>query len=124
MVEISEIIENIKTVFNNRSAKDQIFRDSLLGFEKTIAFTLTDNDSYWFQISKGIVPSINKGIPLRSDIKLISDTESLMAILGNKMDPMKAMLTGKLKISGSIQDVVWLKKFLERNREAISGLLK
>lgn len=124
MPEISEIIENIKTVFNNRSAKDQIFRDSLLGFEKTIAFTLTDNDSYWFQISKGTVPSINKGIPLRSDIKLISNTESLLAILGGKLDPMKAMITGKLKISGSITDVVWLKKFLERNREAISVLLK
>jgi len=124
MAEISEIIENIRTVFNNRSAKDQIFRDSLLGFEKNIAFTLTDNDSYWFQITKGTVPSINKGIPLRSDIKLISNTESLLAILSGALDPMKAMMTGKLKISGSISDVLWLKKFLERNREAISGLLK
>jgi len=122
--EIAEIIENIRTVFNNRSAKDQIFRDSLSGFEKTIAFTLKDNDSYWFQISKGIVPSINKGIPLRSDIKLISNTESLLAILSGALDPMKAMMTGKLKISGSIQDVVWLKKFLEKNREPIASLLK
>lgn len=124
MPEIAEIIENIRTVFNNRSAKDQIFRDSLSGFEKTIAFTLKDNDSYWFQISKGIVPSINKGIPLRSDIKLISNTESLLAILSGALDPMKAMMTGKLKISGSIQDVVWLKKFLEKNREPIASLLK
>ena len=124
MPEIAEIIENIRTVFNNRSAKDQIFRDSLSGFEKTIAFTLKDNDSYWFQISKGIVPSINKGIPLRFDIKLISNTESLLAILSGALDPMKAMMTGKLKISGSIQDVVWLKKFLEKNREPIASLLK
>ena len=124
MVEISEIIENIRTVFNNRSAKDHAFRESLANFEKTIAFTLKDNDSYWFQITKGTVPSINKGIPLRSDIKLISNTESLLAILSGALDPMKAMMTGKLKISGSISDVLWLKKFLERNREAISGLLK
>ena len=124
MAEISEIIENIRTVFNNRSAKDQIFRDSLLGFEKNIAFTLTDNDSYWFQITKGTVPSINKGIPLRSDIKLISNTESLLAILSGALDPMKAMMTGKLKISGSIADVVWLKKFLEKNRDSIANLMK
>ena len=124
MPEISEIIENIRTVFNNRSAKDQIFRDSLMGFEKTIAFTLTDNDSYWFQITKGTVPLINKGIPLRSDIKLISDTESLLAILSGTLDPMKAIMTGKLKISGTITDVVWLKKFLEKNRDSIANLMK
>lgn len=124
MAEISEIIENIRTVFNNRSAKDATFRESLKNFDRTIAFTLTDNDSYWFAISNGTVQAINKGIPLRSDIKLISDTESLIMILSGKLDAMKAMMTRRLKISGSLQDVSWLKKFLDKNKQEIAGLLK
>jgi len=120
---MEELLEHLKNSFNNKAETDPRFRQSVAGFDKTIAFSLTDDADYYFFIHNGNVPSIQRGKPAHADIKIITDKQNLIAVLSGQTDPMKAMLTRKLKVNGSLQDVAFMKRFIDQNKTEIAGLV-
>jgi hypothetical protein len=124
MTDIRRLFNFIRDGFNRKVDADPAFRQLVCGFNKSIVFVLSDNGTFNFVLRNGQVMPISEGMPLTWDIKATSDTQNLLALLSGKLDPMAAMVSRKLRISASIQDVAWLKRFLSLNRSTISCILK
>lgn len=122
-MEMIQLFEYLRTNFNARVERDPVFRQSVISFNKRISFSLTDDDDYAFTIINGRVPEITTGRAPNYDIRIITDKEHLIELLNGNIDPMKAMMTGKLKINGSLPDVAWLKRFLDLNKSTIAGIM-
>lgn len=120
-----KLFEFIRIKFNERADTDPIFAARVSDFNKTIVFCLDDECSYCFSVTGGRVPAIFKADPTtRHDIKIMSNTKDLLALLSGELDPMKALLSHRVRINGGVKEVLWLKKFIEMNRNTISGVLK
>jgi len=124
MPDPKKLFEFIRANFNRKVDTEPDFRALVANFNKTIFFSLEDGGRYCFSLVNGYVPEIKEGTPLRFDIKIMTNTENLLALLSGKLDPMQAMMTRKLRVSASLQDVAWLKRFLNLNKSTISNIIK
>lgn len=125
MPEMMELFEFIRTKFNERAENDPIFAARVSDFNKTIVFYLDEGGSYCFTLTNGRVPAIFEANPhTPHDIKIMSNSRDLLALLSGELDPMKALLGRKVRINGGLKDIAWLKKFLEINKSAIGNVLK
>ena len=125
MPEMMELFEFIRTKFNERADDDPIFAARVSDFNKTIIFCLDDGGSYCFTLTNGRVPAIIEAGPTtRHDIKIMSNSRDLLALLSGELDPMKALLGRKVRINGGLKDIAWLKRFLELNKSTIGGVLR
>ncbi len=52
------------------------------------------------------------------DCKLITSGESFLEIVDGKLDPKKAVLTGKLKVEGSVEKALEFAKVVENRKKA------
>ena len=123
-MDLEKLFEYIRSDFNSKATTDPAFQQQLAGVSKKIVFSLTDGGNWYFELDNGVVPSITRQVPLVYDIKIITDTPSLIALLSGKLDPMKAMVGGKVKISGSLKDAVWLKKLMSMSKQSLAGVMK
>jgi putative sterol carrier protein len=125
MPDMPKLFEFIRVKFNERADTDPIFAARVSEFNKTIIFCLDDECSYCFSVTGGRVPAIFKADPTtRHDIKIMSNTKDLLALLSGELDPMKARLVRKVRINGGLKDIAWLKRFLELNKSTIGGVLR
>jgi putative sterol carrier protein len=123
-MDIPRLLECIRESFNKRSQNDPVFRKSLVGFDRIISFSLTDDTDYFMSVVNGQVPAIQKGKPRSANIKIITDKNNLIYVLTGQLDPMKAMLSGKVKVSASLIDIAWLKKLIDNNKKEIAELVR
>ena len=123
-MDIPRLLECIRENFNMRSQNDPEFRKKLAGFDRTISFSITDDENYFICIVNGHVPPIQKGNPYNSNIKIITDKNNLICILTGALDPLKAMLSGKVKVSASLPDIAFLKKLIDNNKKEIAELVR
>jgi len=124
MPDMKQLFEFIREGFNKKVDTDPAFRQQVCNFNKSILFVLSDNGVFNFTIRDGHVPAITEGTPLSWNIKVMTNTPDLLALLSGKLDPTQAILSRKLRVSSSLQDLAWLKRFLALNKNAISGILK
>lgn len=123
-MEISQLLECIRARFNERSQTEPEFRKSLAGFDRIISFSLTDDADYFMSVVNGHVPAIQKGKTLNANIKITTNKKNFIGILSGQLDPMKAMLSGMIKISANIQDIAWMKKLIDKNKKEIAELVE
>lgn len=123
-MEIPKLLECIRETFNTRSQNEPEFRKSIAGFDRTISFSLTDDDDYFMSVVNGLVPAIQKGKPISANIKITTNKKNFVAILSGQLDPMKAMLAGMIKVSASLQDIAWMKKLIDKNKKEIAELIE
>jgi len=125
MPEMMKLFEFIRIKFNERADTDPIFAARVSEFSKVIVFCLDDGGSYCFTLTNGRVPAIFEANPRTPhDIKIMSNSRDLLALLSGELDPMKALLGRKVRINGGLKDIAWLKRFLEINKSTIGSVLK
>jgi putative sterol carrier protein len=122
--DLEKLFEHIRSDFNRKAESDPAFQQQLAGVSKKIVFCLTDGGNWYFELDNGVVPSITRQVPMVYDIKIMTDSASLIALLSGKLDPMKAMVGGKVKVSSSLKDVVWLKKLMAMSKQSLAGVMK
>jgi len=82
-------------------------------FTKTIQFTFTDLQiSFYLEIEKGVVKKLLESSSERPDITIFSDSNTFLDVVDKKLSPVNAYSTGKLKVQGSILDLLKLQKLL------------
>lgn len=85
------------------------FRD----FTKTMQFSFPDiNTSYLFKIENGVLKELSESSIEKPDILVTSNSDILLAIMNRKMGAMSAYTTGKLKVRGSMRDLLKLQKLM------------
>ncbi len=107
-----EALENAAERFNKKACADTELKKELNGMSKRVLVDL-GTEKYNFELKECSVPSINDGAPATPpDITIISDPDTIVKLVNGEMKVMKAWALKKVRIKGSIDDVLRLRKFL------------
>jgi putative sterol carrier protein len=92
---------------------DKKFKSELKDFDGVFQLEMTDGDSFHIAIKNGVVGELVKGKVDEPRLTVVSDTETLKALMSGEMGAMKAFALRKIKVNGSFEDIIRLRKFLK-----------
>ena len=92
---------------------DEKMRDELKDFDGIFQLDITDGDSYYVELNKGEVGDLIKGKADKPRLTVTSDSETIKALMTGEMGAMKAFALRKIKLNGSFEDIIRLRKFLK-----------
>jgi putative sterol carrier protein len=81
----------------------RLVKSAAAGISKTLQWQITDADpGVWaFEINDGSGALIPGGVP-KPDTTFTTSSDTWLAIAEGRQDPMRAFMTGKLKVSGDM----------------------
>jgi putative sterol carrier protein len=98
--------------FNRHAEKNPATAEELAGVERTIEVRFTDEGTYAVDLHGGRLTNLRTGSPPRSDVKITTDSVTFRGLLAKEIGPMKAIVTRKLSIDGSLEDKLLFRKLL------------
>ncbi|MHA1994068.1 MAG: SCP2 sterol-binding domain-containing protein [Candidatus Hodarchaeales archaeon] len=83
-------------------------------WNKTMALDFTDLDkTFYFNIEAGNPNEIIEGDPEKAHIKIITDSVTWVGVMKGEIGGMKAYTSKKLKVKGSMPDLLKLQKLMK-----------
>lgn len=109
---IEEIFNQIIQKFNEKATADEHFREELEGVERKVQIELEDGRVYTTVLKECKLSPLSKERFEMPDIRIISNEKTILQLWNREIGPWKAIVTGKLKIVGSMEDKLRLRKLL------------
>ena len=110
--EIETLIAGIVDRFNRHAERTPTLRRDLAGLERTIAVRLGDAGSYAVDLRGGRLEDLRAPAPERADVTIRTDEATFRGLIAKEIGPMKALVTGRLKLEGSLEDKLLFRKLL------------
>lgn len=125
---LEERIRELVDKANRKMESDEKMRESVKNLTKTFNVVLTgetpeQNENYSFRLENARISDLKTEAAEKADVTLKCSIENMVKLLDGDLRPMKAYVTKKISISGSIQDLMVLKKFF-RNPRTYGGSAK
>lgn len=109
---LKEILTNAIEKFNKKCKTDEKLRNEVRDVVKKVNIEITDDKNYCFVLKNAMISGFDEGTVEKPDITIISDRETINGLMKKEISPFKAYATGKIKIKGSLMDLLKLKEFL------------
>jgi putative sterol carrier protein len=93
--------------------EDEKFREEIKDFDGVFQLEITDGMSYHIAIKNGEVGDLIEGKFDEPRLTVTSDTETLKGLMTGEIGAMKAFAMRKIKLDGSFEDIIRLRKFLK-----------
>lgn len=106
-----DLLEGLIAKFNAKVKSDPSLRDEIGDLQKTVLIELKDGTKWHFTLKDQHVARLEDGGVEHADITLLTDGETLRALILREMGPFKAYATGRLKFRGSLDDLARFRKF-------------
>jgi len=106
-----ELLEKAVAKFNAKVAVDPSLRKELAGMTRKILIETKEGARFHFILQDQKVDGVRDGPIEAPDITVIADQVTLTGLLKGEIGPMKAMATNKLKVKGSLDDLLRIRKF-------------
>ena len=106
---MKETLQGMIDKFHRKIEEDEKVRAEVEPIFKTLNIDLGD-EKYSLVLDHGTIRDFKEGLLDEADITLTTTPEHLQALIDGELRPMRAYMTGKIKIKGKIQDVMHLKK--------------
>jgi putative sterol carrier protein len=104
------LMEDTIARFHDRVEKDPALKKELEGVYKKVNINLC-TESYHFYLENSRVEGFDTGLIDGADIIIESDCQTVTDLYSGKMKIMKAWALRKIRIKGSLEDVMRLRKF-------------
>lgn len=98
--------------FNHHTSKKPKVAEELRGVERTIAVRLRDGGSYAVDLRNGQLENLRSPSPAKVDVSLVTDIATFQGLVHKEIGPMKAIVTGRLKLEGSLEDKLLFRRLL------------
>jgi len=108
---VEQLLREAIDKFNAKAKDDPELAKELEGVSKLIQVEVEDGDWYHFLLEGGTVDTLNKGAVENPDIRVIASTETLTKLWSRELRVMKALVTKKLSVKGSMEDLLRLRRF-------------
>ncbi|MDH7517150.1 MAG: SCP2 sterol-binding domain-containing protein [Candidatus Thermoplasmatota archaeon] len=106
--EVLKGLNKVKSRLDDPGTKEK-FKD----FTKKMQFTFTDlNTNYVMDIVNGEAKSLKEETVEKPDIMVTIKSDIFLAILDKKINPVTSYMTGKIKVKGSMGDLLKLQKIM------------
>jgi putative sterol carrier protein len=110
---MEEILNEWLVKIKKNMEEDEKLKSEIKGFDGIFQLDITDGESYYVTIKEGEVGDLEKGKAEKPRLTVTSDTETLKAVMSQEMSPMKAFAMRKIRLNGSFEDIIRLRKFLK-----------
>jgi putative sterol carrier protein len=108
MADIVPYLERIRARFDEPET-----RSAFQGFARSIQFVFTDlQRNFVLSITQDGTATLTEETLPKPDIKVSTNSDILAGILDRTVNPELAFITRKLKVSGSMEDLLKLQKLL------------
>ena len=109
---IEETLAQLVDRFNRKVERTPALAEELRGVARTIAIRLSDVGSYAVDLSEGHLTNLRSGAPARADLSVATDRATFEGLVSKEIGPMKALVTRRLAIDGSLEDKLLLRRLL------------
>ncbi len=109
---IDEMLASIVERFNRHAERNPGLATELRGIHRTIAIRLQDGRTYGVELRDGRLQNLLPRAPEKADVTIRTDEETFLGLARKEIGPMKALVTRKLAIDGSIDDKLLFRKLL------------
>jgi putative sterol carrier protein len=109
---VEETLAAVVDRFNRHAAKNPAVAEELDGLERTIEVRLTDGGTYAVDLSGGRLTNLRSTAGKKADLTITTDVATFHGLVKKEIGPMKALVTRKLSIDGSLEDKLLFRKLL------------
>ncbi|MCI4367138.1 MAG: SCP2 sterol-binding domain-containing protein [Thermoplasmata archaeon] len=109
---IEETLAQLVDRFNRHADQNPGVGEELKGVHRTIALKLADGRAFGVVLSEGRLGGLTSSMPAKPDVTIRTDADTFLALVRKETGPMKALVTGKLAIDGSLDDKLLFRKLL------------
>ena len=112
MDELEELLLSTIEKFKVKVKEDEKLRAELMDFKKSVNIDIPDGEGFSFRLDKAEILDFEKGNVKEADISVIATREDMLALFKGELKVMKAWATKRLKVKGSMADIMRFRKFL------------
>ncbi|HYA54458.1 MAG TPA: SCP2 sterol-binding domain-containing protein [Thermoplasmata archaeon] len=109
---VEETLASLVDRFNRHAERNPGVAEELDGLSRTIQISLSDGESYAVDLAKGRLQNLRTGKAPKADVRIKTDVGTFHALVRKDIGPMKAIVTRKLSIEGSLEDKLLFRKLL------------
>ncbi|MGI0067835.1 MAG: SCP2 sterol-binding domain-containing protein [Thermoplasmata archaeon] len=110
--DIEATLAGVVDRFNRHAQHNPAVAQELAGLERTIAVRLSDTEVYSVDLRGGRLENLRTSAPSKADVTIRTDPDTFRGLVSKEIGPMKAMVTGRLKLDGSLEDKLLFRKLL------------
>lgn len=107
---VRQVLDDVVSKFNARVSCDDALRKELAGVKKRVQIDLGP-EQFYFILENSIVEGVCDGQIENPDITIISDEETIRKIHCRELKIMKAWALKRIRVRGSLEDIMRLRKF-------------
>jgi putative sterol carrier protein len=108
---VRELLTEAIDRFNAKARDDPELAKELEGVTKRVQVELEDGDWYHFVLENAAIAGLHDGGVDSPDIRIIASSETLRRLWTRELRVMKAIVTKKLQVKGSMEDLLRLRRF-------------
>ena len=105
-------LQSLMDRFNRRAEKTPAMQEELRGIRRTIAVRLTDAGTFAADLADGRLQNLRAGPVTRADVTIVTDEATFRGLVAREIGPMKALVTRKLVLEGSLDDKLLFRRLL------------
>jgi putative sterol carrier protein len=109
---IEDTLAAVVDRFNRKAEATPAMSEDLGGLERTIRIRLTDGGNYAVDLRKGRLTNLRTTSAGTADVTITTDVATFHGLVRKEIGPMKALVTRKLTIDGSLEDKLLFRKLL------------
>jgi len=110
MSNIKQVLEKKVSEFNTKVKDEPKFSNVIEGKERSICICVSDGDNYITNLKDMHLDDFIESKDTNKDLVITASSEVLLALINKEMSPIKAYMTGELKVKASLTDMLLLKK--------------
>ncbi len=108
---VEQLLKDAIDKFNARVKEDPELAKELEGVSKVVQVEIEGGDWYHFVLRGGAVDGPHKGETADPDVRVIASADTLTRLWTKELRVMKAFVTKQLRVKGSMEDLLRLKRF-------------
>jgi len=109
---VEETLASVVERFNRHAERTPSMAEELDGISRTIQIRLTDGGTYAVDLAKGRLRNLRSGPVSGAHVRITTDAGTFDALVKKDIGPMKALVTRRLSIEGSLEDKLLFRKLL------------
>jgi alkyl sulfatase BDS1-like metallo-beta-lactamase superfamily hydrolase len=111
-VTVEETLASLVDRFNRKADATPAMAEELGDIERTIRIRLTDEGNYAVDLRNGRLTNLRTATSATADVTITTDVATFHGLVKKDIGPMKAIVTRKLSIDGSLEDKLLFRKLL------------
>jgi putative sterol carrier protein len=109
---VEETLASLVDRFNRKAEQNPALAEELEGIARTIQIRLTDGATYAVDLAEGRLTNLRTSSNGKADVTITTDSATFDGLVRKEIGPMKALVTRKLAIDGSLEDKLRFRKLL------------